>query len=331
MGLIRIKVPLLYLVLVAGSFLVLGLFLSKPAAPVAALPSAPVQRMEELRVKSGRLVQPLLLADLSTDEPSLDPLRTQIETYLRQKEQAGEINAASVYFRDFNSARNFTINPSEQYSPASIMKIPVLITYLKESESNPGVLRKKVFFKKHFSAIPEQTQTAKPMDENRSYTVDDLLQRMIVDSDNDATALLNNNINLDGFRALFHVMGFREPDFRNWNYYLTVAECSRFMRILFYSTYLHEENSETAMQLLTQTNFRQGLMADIDPGTIVAHKFGERNINEEQQLHETGIFYLGDSPYLLTVMTKGRDRTQLPAILAEVSRMTWSYLKSSGV
>ena len=334
MGLIKIKVPLLSLLLSAGVFLSLGLFLNRK--PIHSIVSEKIIQnfsptIETFRKKDGRLIEPLLMFDVGSEPASLSPLKSIIEQYIQRKETAGDIKIASVYFRDLNSSKSFSINPSEQYMPASIMKLPILITYLKEAETHPGLLQQKIFFGKHFAVIPEQTMTNNYLQENRNFTVDELLQSMIINSDNDATALLNQNINLNSFKVLFRILSLAEPDIKQWNYNLTVAECSRFLQLLFNSTYLNEKNSEYAVRLLTQTNYKEGFVKLIDPELTIAHKFGERNVANEQQLHETGIFYLDDKPYLLTVMTKGNDRKLLPVILADISQITLTYLKGKGV
>ncbi|HNM27553.1 MAG TPA: hypothetical protein PKL15_19045, partial [Saprospiraceae bacterium] len=42
------------------------------------------------------------------------------------------------------------------------------------------------------------------------------------------------------------------------------------------------------------------------------HKFGEwRQVGYDYELHESGVFYIGDQPYLLTIMTKGKDTDKL--------------------
>jgi len=334
MGLIRYKVPGYLLLICAVVFLSIGWLVKHPATPAVASESkvyASLPAIETLRKKDGRLIQPLIMVDFSGEDPSLAPLKSTLEQYLKQKELSGDLKRASVYFRDLNSSKNFSINASAQYLPASIMKIPILITFLKESETHPGLLQQKVFFKKHFGGIPEQTLTDPLLTEGRSYTVNELLQYMIINSDNDATAMLNQYIDQDGLRVLFRVLGLKDPDLRSWDYFITAPECSRFLSLLFNSTYLNEKNSEYAMSLLTKSHYKDGFAKRIDPQLTVAHKFGERNEGTEQQLSETGIFYLDDKPYLLTVMTSGADHKMLPAILADVSETTLSYMKNGGM
>ena len=47
----------------------------------------------------------------------------------------------SVYFRNLNNGPWFGIRENEGFAPASLMKISILISYLKMSESDPALLR----------------------------------------------------------------------------------------------------------------------------------------------------------------------------------------------
>jgi beta-lactamase class A len=146
---------------------------------------------------------------------------------------------------------------------------------------------------------------------------------MIVYSDNYATHLLNLNLNINDFKKLFVEAGLPEPNVFDPNYEITTAGYSRFMRILYNSSYLSKDNSEYALTLLCQSKFKDGLLKNIPDNIEVAHKFGEsatgpRN-NQVNQLHESGIFYCNDHPYLLTVMTKGKNVKTLPDVLSQIS------------
>ena len=50
-----------------------------------------------------------------------------------------------VYVRNLNNGPWFGINENEAYSPASLMKVPVLMTYLRWAEIEPNLLNKKLF------------------------------------------------------------------------------------------------------------------------------------------------------------------------------------------
>src|SRR6186713_257504 len=121
MGFIRYKVPGYLLLICAVVFLCIGWMLKHPSSPAIAAEmkvQESVPGIESLRKKDGRLIQPLIMVDFRAEDPSLAPLKSTLEQYLKKKELAGDLKNASVYFRDLNSSKNFSMNPSAQYLPA---------------------------------------------------------------------------------------------------------------------------------------------------------------------------------------------------------------------
>src|SRR5690606_17299159 len=106
------------------------------------------------------------------------------------------IQSVGVYYRDLNNGPVIRINTDELYAGASLMKMPFLIGILKKQMANPGVLQRSYIYKSSNidSGKHEPVQTIAPPDdlvENQSYTVDQLIRRMIVYSDNHATTFLH--------------------------------------------------------------------------------------------------------------------------------------------
>jgi len=61
----------------------------------------------------------------------------------------------------------------------------------------------------------------------------------------------------------------------------------------------------------------------------VAHKFGELGLpNGEKQLHDCGIIYYPGNPYLLCVMSKGKDSQKLSGIIQTISSMVYKEVDS---
>ena len=89
--------------------------------------------------------------------------------------------------------------------------------------------------------------------------------------------------------------------------------------------------SEIATKLLSQCDFKEGMLAGLPINTKVAHKFGESGTPQEQQLSESAIIYLNDNPYAITIMTKGKDYKQLPQIIKEISNATYQFMQQNAV
>lgn len=326
------RIPLYYflfvLILVASAFTWLY---KQPAKVVERVSEKNNCNVEILRQNRYELTKPVLLVDVAGEEQSFNNLKSNINAYLERQKSAGIIQTASVMFRQQYDGKWFSINPSETYSPGSIMKVVTMICYLKESETNPSVLEKKILLARHFGEIPEQTLTGKSLTPGNYYKVKDLIAQMIIYSDNDAAALLNREVDFNLYAGILKDLDLPVPEKMQLNYEFTAEECSRLLRILYNSTVLQPQSSEFALQLLSQSAFKDGLTKYIDPSVKVAHKFGERSFAGAQQLHETGIFYFKDRPYILTVMTKGTDHLALPAVIADVSEMVYTYLKDGSL
>ncbi len=327
------RAPIYFLLLLLGFFAgVLFLFFQRGRhEPVSAdreiMPDTQAcQSLQTIRENDYQLIKPLVFFDINVESDQLKSLKNEVNSYIERKKQEGVISSAAVYIRELNNESWMSINKDELFSPGSLMKIPTMITILKQVEADRTFLDKKIFFSKHFGGIPEQTLTARPMQEGVYYTVKELLYYMIVNSNNDATALLNQNLDFSVMTKMFSDFQLPIPGKMQNDYQIDVASCSRFLRVLYSASYLSKEYSQYAMELLTKSDFKKGLVKDINPELAVAHKFGERNVNGEQQLHEFGIFFINNNPYLLGVMTKGVNHLLLPDVLSGVSDLVYRSL-----
>lgn len=268
-----------------------------------------------------KFTRPLLMLDRECDDPSLEPLRAKVQAYVDQQKAQGRCENASVYFRFLDTGRNFNINEAA-YSPGSMMKIMTLITHLKMAENNPAHLQQKIVNNVQFTDMPHQEITSwKGLEKDKSYTVDQLLNAMIVESDNDATMLLNINMDVSIYNEVLEAISLPIPDPHQSDYPLTTETMSRFFRLLYNATFLSPEMSDKALELLTESHYRQGMVRDVSDRVTVAHKFGEKNLDGGFQLSEGGIFFTGSTDYVLIVMTKGKSQKELQNIIAEVSKL----------
>jgi len=287
---------------------------------------SPGSAMEQIRRQNYEFTRPLVLASISNEDPRLDSLKRTISAYIDARAQDGTLRTASVYLRILGTGAWMAINEQERYSAGSLLKLPLLIHFLKESEQNPSVLGTDLYFGGHFEVPRKPEIVEQPLQAGRHYTVEELLRRMIVYSDNDATILLTNFAGAGAEADLYDALHITQPDWTAGDYFIGVEEYSRFFRVLFNATYLEPSLSDYALRLLAQSSFKGGLMKPIDPSIKVPRKFAERGINGESEFHEMGIVYVPQDPYLLGVMTKGRDLMELEGVVADVSQIVYSAL-----
>jgi beta-lactamase class A len=274
------------------------------------------------RLKSYDFIQPLLYTDVNNESSSLHEIRSNIDAYISMVKNNQQADDVSVYFRKMNNGDWFCINPNKTYNPASMSKLIQLISYLKEAEDNPNILNKKIFFNEHFKGVSEQNIRDFKLKEKSYYSIGDLLVYMVKYSDNDATILLNLNLNKRIYYQLFTDLNIQTPP-ETGEYFITPIDFSKFFRILYNGTYLHPEFSEYALKLLTLSTFNNGLKSGIDSSTAIAHKFGERIIGNKCQFHEFGIIYVKGDPYMIGVMSEGSSLSELTVITSEISRIAY--------
>ncbi|MDQ5950064.1 MAG: beta-lactamase class, partial [Patescibacteria group bacterium] len=243
-------------------------------------------------------------------------------------EQKNNVNDISVYVRDLNNGPVIGVDQNFSFAPASLLKVPMLIAYLKWSEDNPKILEEKFEFKKKIDVgYTQQFAPAVPLEEGKTYTAQELLESMIKYSDNQALVLLFERLPRKYQEDLYVLLGVDPKLITDPNARLTTKQYSVFFRILFNSSFLSQKNSEYALKLLSETSFTDGLRSVIPTGITVSHKFGERKTKDGlQQFHDCGIVYYPKHPQLVCVMTKGGSVDDLIKSIREVSGFVYDKI-----
>ena len=316
------------LALAIGQYTLGGFHRPDPAPIIVQSDNCPPPPITRYRLNDYQFTHPLLLTDRMEESKDMMGLKNEISLMINQWKSSGQITSASVYVRSLNDNKWISINPDVTFNPGSLIKVPIMMTYLREAEKNPSLLNKKLTLDPSVK-VPVQTYTEDRIVAGKAYTIKELLYYMIAKSDNFATYLLNNNVNVPEFQKLFTDVGMEKPDVHSLDFRITASDYSKFFRMLYNATYINNEDADFALKLLTQSDFAEGMLKQIPAQIKVAHKFGEWGDAKDgtnHQLHETGIIYYNDSPILVTVMTKGTNVNVLPQIISEISKRIFDKL-----
>lgn len=280
---------------------------------------------EELHLGMKGLVNPLLdCGPGSVSSLKEAQIREAVEKYVEKAKSQDIVGSISVYYRDLNNGPTFGLDASELFTPASLLKVPIMIAYLKKAETEPGLLKKTfVYDPKRFTPgnVTQNIETPEALVPGRAYTIEDLMTRMITTSDNIAASMLAEqpDVNIEG---TLKEMGIPLV-VANGQVWLRVVSYASLFRILYNATYLDPQHSSIALDLLSKSNFKKGLLAGLPADMVVAHKFGERGFNDDYQLHDCGIVYLPKTPYLLCIMTRGKSFAKLSESIRSVSAIVY--------
>jgi beta-lactamase class A len=267
------------------------------------------------------LTHPLIMNEMVQESECMDNIKSAGQDFINENIKNNLIANASVYFRNLESGECFTINNEVAYNPGSLFKLPVLMTYLKLSETNTQLLNSSITYDVDVNKLPNQTfGVESKVKLGGTYLIKMLLEEMAINSDNNATMLLNSFLDTKTLNKIFTDLEIEIPNMHDMNYAISVKDYSKFLRVLYNSTYLNDANSEYALQILTKSPFKEGITKLLPKGTICAHKFGEfGDANGNVQLHESGIVYVANMPYLVTIMSKGSNAKTLSDFVANLA------------
>ena len=282
-----------------------------------------------------KFINPLLGFDSSEKKHgAYSPLENKLQTYIGDPQVSGRAADISVYFRNLENGDWVGVNEDTEYDPASLLKVPIMIYYLKLAESDPSVLSRTYAYTASDLAnlkLAPGNELSTRLVENKFYTVEELIIEMIMRSDNIAKYLLILNSNQKDLNDIYGELGVLIHKEGN-TYVISARTYSLFFRTLYNATFLNQGMSEEALKILSKAEFKDGLVAGVPSDINVAHKFGQyatvRNGKVTSvEAHDCGIIYHIKSPYLLCVMTRGNDTKQLEEIIQQISRLTYDFIK----
>lgn len=298
-----------------------------------AFPGTPTD-FHALRSPNGgfKYINPLIGFDVLEQKNfnEFKPLKYEIAGIIDRAEADSGVDLVSVYYRNPDNGHWMGINENEVYLPASLLKVPIMVAYFKKAESEPGVLRERVFVNAPSDTAPESPNNLpSKLVPGQTYTTEELIAAMIKDSDNQAKDLLLRNIDASSLEEVFSDLGVEIPPRRGSEYGISAKTYSMFFRTLYSATYLNRAMSEKALSLLASASFHDGIVRGVPAGTMVAHKYGERGIVIGSTIagidfHDCGMVYFPRHPYLLCVMTRGKNIADLEKIVQDISAAVWS-------
>jgi beta-lactamase class A len=274
--------------------------------------------------KDYKFIAPIFAIEPRTESEKYSALKINLNKYILSEREKG-LTSAAVYFKKLSSGSWFSINKDERFDPGSLLKVGVLITYLRMAENDNNLLNKEIVYHSQPGFVfPIEHFQSDTILEGHKYTINALLRYMIRNSDNRATVFLEDHMDTTVFKKEFADLGITTPRFNDPNFTLNAKEYSMMFNALYNAGYLRKRASEDALALLSESVFKNGLLKGIPPSVVVAHKYGEFGNRISHELHESGIVYLDNDPYLITVMTRGTDWNEMSEVVGHISGMIYS-------
>jgi beta-lactamase class A len=272
--------------------------------------------------------------ELTVKKNSYVEMKSELEKYIVEKKKDNSVTEVAIYFRDLQNGPTFGINEYERFSPASLLKLPLFLTYLNLSIDNPMLLGTEIAFEENIEDIEQYFKPTKTAQPNTGYTIDELLGYMIKYSDNHSYYALRQYLNqvspnVDVLQETFIDLGIIDPKGFTDQTLSVKSYASIFVQLYHNSFFSNKELSEKALEFLTGSDFYKGISLGVPVDIKVANKFGERFLpNNQKQLHDCGVVYYPENPYMICIMTRGHDFEKLSKTIGEISKSVYDEFNS---
>lgn len=303
-----VMVPLVLFLLVVSNITTL-VFLQKNQSPE-------VQSLEYPLIDFSRN-----FIDSSNFFSTVEPLRQELKNIVSEYEKEGY--RIGLYFEFLNTGANISINQDERFQPASLSKMPTALTVMKKIEKDEWELSNELvlFLEDRNDGYGDLYK--KPA--GTRLTIEELLKELLINSDDTAHRIFIRNLAGYEFEEMLLALGM--ADLYDSDYNITAKEYSRIFRSLYTSSFLDREQSSLLLNFLVGTPFDTYIQAGLPDDVVFSHKIGEHY--EERTFLDSGIVYIPNRPYLVTVMIQtpeglGEDEASL--VMKNVSEKIYLYV-----
>lgn len=258
----------------------------------------------------------------------VEGLRKDISRIIDNEKSQSHIMRASVFYRDLNTRRWFGINDIDRFYPASLIKLPISIMYYKMADFDPYIFDKQLQIPDDEGDNSDQYYPpADPLLVGKTYSIKEMIRHMLMYSDNAPFSVLYDGGKL--FRdKILSDLGVYEPPANQkqevWN--VTARSYANIFRMLYNASYVSMQSANEILSMLSQSTFKNGIVAGVPDTVKVAHKFGEaEGVSDDgavqsRILNDCGIIYKQDAPYILCLMLEGQDYTQMEQVMQRISQ-----------
>lgn len=264
---------------------------------------------------------------LPEEEAWRDLVRAMVSSSLAYQGRVG------VYLKDLKTGRTWTHHADDLFISASLVKTPVMAAVFRKVHNGELTLSTQVKLRR--ADRVGGSGSIKWYQDGTRFTVRELLERMISESDNTAMRMLIHAVGLDHLQTAFQEFGLiytqihpeglslstRPVKYEN---YTTAREMASLLERMYRGEMVDRFSSEMMVELLKRHRTRSRLAKGLPIGWEIAHKGGLLR----RACHDAGIVFSPEGDYVLVVLT-GQNRNYGAAknFLSKMAHLTFKYYK----
>ena len=213
----------------------------------------------------------------------------------------------SIYVWEYENGKYVDINAEEQFSAASIIKLPVLVRMFKSIEANQMTIYDEMTLTDYYKA--PGSGNLQYMRTGSRYSLDALAKTMIQDSDNSATNMIMAKMGgMDDVNIGLRDWGISKTYVRTWLPDLTgtnkttALDLAKILYNLDNPAFLNLNSREYIIDYMSHVKNNKLIAAGLGEGAVFAHKTGDIGT----MLGDAGIVYAPNSQKYIIVILANR-------------------------
>lgn len=237
-----------------------------------------------------------------------------------------------VYYKNLRTGESFGINDDRAFVAASVIKIPVMVEVFNQVEQ--GKLTLGTMLEVRDADKVPSCGAIRLMHTGLNVTVQDLCYLMIDISDNTATNILINQVEMEQINATMQHLGLKETRANRLLFDVKAKECGlqnyfapREIGLLLEQMWRGELVSPAASCAMIEILLNQQLNSKIPyylRGVSIAHKTGE----DDGTTHDVGIVY-AEEPFILCLASNDTYVPDTENGFREIARLCYEHSRGN--
>ena len=225
-----------------------------------------------------------------------------------QKQASRLRGKAGIVIKDLKTGQTIEINSSKLFPSASLVKIPIMAACFKaEKEGRLSIYDKITLRKQHKEHSCSRLYRARL---GTKYTILELMERMITESDNTATNMLTDRLGFGYLNEKFTEFGLKNTDMRRgimdlkWRNagienYTTAGDMALILEKIYKGELIDEYASANMLEILKRQKVRDRIPRWLPSDLVVAHKTGLLR----DTVSDVGVVFTPDGDFIVCVIT----------------------------
>ncbi len=239
---------------------------------------------------------------------------------------------ASIVIKELDTGWRFVLNKEKKVPSASLVKLPIMTACFNAIAEGKLDSEKPVVLRANHKV--SGSGKLKHASEGTKLTIEELIELMIVESDNTATNILIEMAGYDYLNTYFKKIGLKSTNIsrkmmdikkrsQGIENYTTAGDIALILEKIYTGSLINKDISSRCLELLKRQKYRDRIAGKLPADTVVAHKTGLEN----GVCHDAGVVFTDRGNFLICVLTRHQNKTAhlSKKFISEIAFLTYNY------